>query len=497
MSEPTADRSADVADAVVDIAIVGSGFAGLGAAVRLAQAGRNDFVILEKGESLGGTWRDNTYPGCACDVQSHLYSFSFAPNPNWTRLFAQQPEIRAYLEDIADRYGLRARIRFRSTVVAAEWGGRHWTVRMADGTSITARVLVWGTGALHEPSIPDIAGLDEFAGTVFHSARWNHDHDLQGKRVAVLGTGASAIQFVPAIQPGVARLTVFQRTAPWVLPKPDRAVSPLWRRIYRAAPVVQKLQRALIYARNESLLTGFRKPRRMAVVEKFARGYLDRKFADRPDLKAKLTPDFTIGCKRILLSSDYYPALKQPNVEVVTEKVVRVTPTAVVTADGVEHEVDTIILGTGFKVADGLGRSVRITGRDGVDLADAWRSGMQGFLGTTVAGFPNLVTLTGPNTGLGHSSMIYMIESQTNYLLDALRLIDENGAVAIDTRGDRQDAFNATLQGEFAGSVWTQGGCASWYLDEHGRNRTLWPSHTFTFRRRTRKVRPADHELLA
>ncbi|GAA3105534.1 NAD(P)/FAD-dependent oxidoreductase [Pseudonocardia yunnanensis] len=493
MSQPTPDDAGEA----VDVAIVGSGFAGLGAAVRLAQAGRNDFIVLEKGESLGGTWRDNTYPGCACDVQSHLYSFSFAPNPDWSRLYARQPEIRAYLEGIADRFGLRARIRFRATVVAAEWSGRHWTVRLADGSSLTARVLVWGTGALHEPSMPDIPGLDEFAGTTFHSARWDHDHDLCGKRVAVIGTGASAIQFVPAIQPQVAGLTIFQRTAPWVLPKPDRTVRPLWQRIYRAAPVVQKLSRALIYARNESLLTGFLKPKRMALIEKFARAYLARTFADRPDLTAKLTPDFTIGCKRILLSSDYYPALTRPNVELVTEKVVRVTPTAVVTADGVEHEVDTIVFGTGFKVADGLGRSARIVGRDGLELADVWRDGLEGFLGTTVAGFPNLFTMTGPNTGLGHSSMIYMIESQLNYLLDALRLLDENGAVAIDTRRDRQDAFNATVQRRFAGSVWTEGGCASWYLDEHGRNRVLWPRHTFAFRRRTRKVRPSDHELLA
>jgi cation diffusion facilitator CzcD-associated flavoprotein CzcO len=358
-------------------------------------------------------------------------------------------------------------------------------------------VLVWGTGALHEPSMPDIPGLDEFGGTMFHSARWNHDHDLRGKRVAVIGTGASAIQFVPAIQPHVAGLTLFQRTAPWVLPKPDREVRPLWQRVYRAAPAVQKLSRALIYARNESLLTGFLKPKRMALIEKFARAYLGRTFAERPDLKAALTPDFTIGCKRILLSSDYYPALARPNVEVVTEKVVRVTPAGVVTADGVEHEVDTIIFGTGFKVAEGLGRSARIIGRDGLDLGEVWRDGFEGFLGTTVAGFPNLFTMTGPNTGLGHSSMIYMIESQLNYLLDALRLLDENGAVAIDTLRDRQDDFNATVQSRFAGSVWTEGGCGSWYLDEHGRNRVLWPRHTFAFRRRTRTVRPADHELLA
>jgi cation diffusion facilitator CzcD-associated flavoprotein CzcO len=354
---------------------------------------------------------------------------------------------------------------------------------------------VWGTGALHEPSIPEIDGLDEFTGTVYHSAQWNHDHDLRGRRVAVIGTGASAIQFVPAIQPEVAALTLFQRTPPWVLPKPDREIPAWLRRVYAAAPVVQKLQRAVIYGRNESLVGGFLKPSRMRVIEKFARAYLDRVFANRPGLKAKVTPDFTIGCKRILLSNDYYKALKQPNVDVVTEKIVGVTPTGVVTADGVEHEVDTIIFGTGFKIADGMSQ-VSVTGRDGVKLGDVWADGPEAFLGTTVAGFPNLFLVVGPNTGLGHSSMVYMIESQVNYLVDALRVLDEHGAVAIDTRRDRQETFNASIQRRLDGSVWSQGGCASWYLDENGKNRTLWPDYTFTFRRRTRKVRPADHELV-
>jgi cation diffusion facilitator CzcD-associated flavoprotein CzcO len=481
----------------VDVAIVGSGFAGLGAAVRLRGAGREDFLVLEKGDSLGGTWRDNTYPGSACDVQSHLYSFSFAPNPDWTRSFARQPEIRAYLERVADRFGLRDRIRFGAEVTAARWAGRHWELRLADGAQVHARAVVWGTGALHEPSVPDIPGLDEFAGTAFHSAQWRHDHDLTGRRVAVIGTGASAIQFVPAIQPQVASLTLFQRTAPWVLPKPDRPVPATLRRLYRAVPALQKLQRGLIYARNEALVGGFLKPRRMALIERFARAYLHRTFADRPDLEAKLTPDFTIGCKRILMSNDYYPALKQRGVDVVTEKIVRITPDGVVTADGVEHQVDTIIFGTGFAVGAGVGHSVPITGRDGVPLAAQEDGAVEGFLGTTFAGFPNLFVLVGPNTGLAHSSMIFMIESQLNYVLDALRLLEENGAVALDTRRDCQDAYNAALQRRLDGSVWTAGGCASWYLDDHGRNRTLWPGYTFDFRRRTRKVRPADHELLA
>ncbi len=479
----------------VDIAIVGSGFAGLGAAVRLSEAGRGDFVILEKGTSVGGTWRDNTYPGCACDVQSHLYSFSFAPNPDWTRTFARQPEIRGYLESITDRYGLRDRVRFGREITGCEWDGKRWEVRSAGGEVVHARAVVWGTGPLHLPSSPDIEGLDEFAGTVFHSSRWEHEHDLRGKRVAVIGTGASAIQFVPRIQRDVGTLTLFQRTAPWVLPKPDRPIPEVMRRIFRMFPVAQRLARAGVYARNEMLVGGFLKPARMKVIEKLARTYLDRMFADRPDLKAKLTPNFTIGCKRILMSNDYYKTLKRDNVEVVTDAIVRVTANGVVTADGVEHEVDTIIFGTGFRVGEGMG-DVAVTGRDGVKLSDVWAGGPEAHLGTTVSGFPNLFLMIGPNTGLGHSSKVYMIESQLSFLLDALRLVDAQGATAIDTLRDRQDAYNADVQRRLAGSVWMTGGCTSWYLDANGNNRTVWPGYTFDYRRRTRKVNPADHELV-
>ncbi|MBW0089703.1 NAD(P)/FAD-dependent oxidoreductase [Pseudonocardia sp. KRD-184] len=483
-------------DQTVDVAIVGSGFAGLGAAVTLAQAGRTDVVILEKGSSVGGTWRDNTYPGCACDVQSHLYSFSFAPNPDWTRTFARQPEIRAYLESIVDRFDLRGKLRFGREVTAMEWDGARWAVTTADGSVVHARAVVWGTGPLHLPSTPEIEGVEEFRGTVFHSSRWDHGHDLRGRRVAVIGTGASAIQFVPHIQREVASLTLFQRTAPWVLPKPDRPIPAPVRALYKRVPLAQKIQRSLVYARNEMLVGGFLKPARMKVIEAFARLYLDRTFADRPDLKATLTPDFTIGCKRILMSNDYYSALKQPNVHVVTDGITRVTPTGVVTADGVEHEVDSIIFGTGFRVGESL-RDVAVTGRDGVKLADEWADGPQAHLGTTVAGFPNLFLMIGPNTGLGHSSMVFMIESQTRFILDALALLDTHGATAIDTRRDRQDAFNAEVQRRLQGSVWNSGGCRSWYLDAAGNNRTVWPGYTFDYRRRVRKVHPADHELVS
>jgi cation diffusion facilitator CzcD-associated flavoprotein CzcO len=479
---------------MLDTLIVGSGFAGLGAAVQLDEAGRRDFLVLEKGDALGGTWRDNVYPGCACDVESHLYSFSFFPNPDWTRTFARQPEIRAYLEATADRYRLRDRIRFGVHVVGAEWDGTAWDVRTSDGATLRARFVLFGTGALHEPAVPEIEGLDRFAGKAFHSAQWDHSVDLAGKRVAVIGTGASAIQFVPAIAPAVAHLTLFQRTAPWVLPKPDRPVPASRRRMFRRFPPLQRLQRLSLYWRHEALVAGFLHPRIMKVVQRGAELYL-RRVLD-PPLRRQVTPDFTMGCKRILMSNDYYPALRRSNVRVETAGITRITESGVVTSDGVEHPADVIVFGTGFKVADGLA-TMNVTGRDGVKLADAWSSGPEALLGTTVAGFPNLFTLVGPNTGLGHSSMVFMVESQVNAVLDAMATVDRHRAVAIDTRPEAQASYNAELQERLSKAVWARGGCASWYLDEHGRNRTLWPGYTFTFRRRTRRLDPSRYELIA
>ncbi|GAA4691563.1 NAD(P)/FAD-dependent oxidoreductase [Pseudonocardia yuanmonensis] len=485
---------------MLDTLIVGSGFAGLGAAVKLDEAGRRDFLILEKGETVGGTWRDNVYPGCACDVESHLYSFSFFPNPEWTRTFARQPEIRAYLEATADRYRLRDRIRFGVHVTGAEWDGSAWDVRTDDGGTLRARYVLFGTGALHDPAVPEIEGLDRFRGTAFHSAQWDHGHDLTGRRVAVIGTGASAIQFVPEIASQVGHLTLFQRTAPWVLPKPDRPIPERTRRAFRRFPLLQRLQRLSLYWRHEALVLGFLHPAVMKVVQRLGLAYLHRVFAGDPELRKKVTPTFTMGCKRILMSNDYYPALRRENVAVETDRIARVTETGVVTVDAAgretEHEVDTIIFGTGFKVADGLAR-MNVTGRDGVKLADAWAEGPEALLGTMVAGFPNLFTIVGPNTGLGHSSMVFMVESQLNYVLDAMRTVDRHRAVAIDTRSESQAEFNAEIRRRLGKAVWARGGCASWYLDEHGRNRTLWPGYTFDFRRRTRKLDPGHHELVA
>jgi cation diffusion facilitator CzcD-associated flavoprotein CzcO len=481
---------------MLDTLIVGSGFAGLGAAVQLDEAGRRDFLVLEKGDALGGTWRDNVYPGCACDVESHLYSFSFFPNPDWTRTFARQPEIRAYLEATADRYRLRDRIRFGVHVVGAEWDGRAWDVRTSDGTTLRARFVLFGTGALHEPAVPEIEGLDRFAGTAFHSSQWDHTVDLAGKRVAVIGTGASAIQFVPAIAPAVAHLTLFQRTAPWVLPKPDRPVPASRRRMFRRFPPLQRLQRLSLYWRHEALVAGFLHPRIMKVVQRGAELYL-RRVLD-PPLRRQVTPDFTMGCKRILMSNDYYPALARPNVDVVTDGIVEVRPNSIVTRDAsgaeTEHEVDTIILGTGFQVSDPP-VAHRVFNSEGRSLADHWGTDVQAFRGTTIAGFPNAFILAGPNTGLGHTSQVFMIEAQIRYTMQALKYLCAQGLDRLEVRPQAQHSYNEMVARSMEGTVWVTGGCDSWYLNEEGRNTTLWPTFTWNFALRTRWFDPHNYDL--
>jgi cation diffusion facilitator CzcD-associated flavoprotein CzcO len=480
----------------VHIAIIGSGFGGLGMAIRLTRAGFDDYVVLERADDVGGTWRDNTYPGCACDVPSHLYSFSFAPNPDWSQAFSPQPEIWAYLRDCARRFGVLPRIRLGTEVLAAAWDGdrRRWRIETSRGP-LTADALVAAPGGLSEPSIPDLPGLAGFAGTAFHSAGWDHDHDLTGRRVAVIGTGASAIQFVPEIQPRVGALHVFQRTAPWVLPRKDRAISPLERRAYRAVPVLQRLSRAAIYGGREAFLLNFRHPRLARAVQRLALNHLRRSVPD-PALRARLVPDYTLGCKRILLSNDYLPALTRPNVEVVTDRIAEVRARSIVTADGRERPVDTIIFGTGFRVTD-LPIAGRIRGADGRTLTETWGGSMRAYLGTMIAGFPNLFMLPGPNTGLGHTSVVLMIEAQMGHILDALRLLRRRGLVALAPRPEVQAAYSDRIDARLAGTVWNAGGCASWYLDATGRNSVLWPGTTWAFRRRLARLRPDDYDLLA
>jgi cation diffusion facilitator CzcD-associated flavoprotein CzcO len=474
------------------VVIVGSGFAGLGMAIRLKQAGIEDFVILERADDLGGTWRDNSYPGCACDVPSHLYSFSFAPNPDWSRTFSGQQEIWAYLRRCAERHGITPHIRYGHEVTEAAWDedARRWELETTQGRW-AGEVLVAGMGALSDPSIPDLPGLDSFEGTVFHSATWDHAHDLAGERVAVVGTGASAIQFVPQIQPRVARLHLFQRTAPWVMPRPDRPLTPAERRVYRLLPAAQRAMRGGIYWARETFLLGFRHKRLAKLPERLARKHLRDQVPDA-ELRRRLTPDYTIGCKRILISDDYYPALMRPNVEVVTDPIREVRPRSIVAADGTEREVDAIIFGTGFHVTD-MAAADRVRGRDGRLLGEVWQGSPQAYVGTTIAGFPNLFMLVGPNTGLGHNSMVFMIESQLNYVMDCLRVMREHDLETVEVRPEVQATYNAEIQADMRGTVWTSGGCASWYLDANGRNTTLWPGFTWRFRQRTRRFDPADY----
>ncbi|MGA5730763.1 flavin-containing monooxygenase [Streptomyces seoulensis] len=481
----------------VRVAVIGSGFGGLGAAVRLRREGITDFVVLERAGSVGGTWRDNSYPGCACDVPSHLYSFSFAPNPDWPRTFSGQEHIRAYLERVADDFDLRPHLRFDSEVKLMTWDEDElrWHIETASG-SLTADVVVSATGPLSDPKIPAIPGLDTFPGRVFHSARWDHDYDLRGKRVAMVGTGASAIQIVPSIQPEVARLTVFQRTPPWVMPRMDRAIGSAERKLHQALPFTARLRRGLLWGIRELQVQAFTKrPDELGLVEQLAKRNMARAIKD-PALRAKLTPDYRIGCKRILLSSAYYPALARPNVDVVASGVTEVRGSTVIAADGTETEVDAIVFGTGFHVTD-MPIAERVVGVGGVTLAEAWKGGMEALRGGSAAGFPNWLSVIGPNTGLGNSSMILMIESQLNYLADYMRQLDTlGGRTALDARPAAVGRWNRRVQERMKRTVWNTGGCTSWYLDASGRNTTVWPGTTTEFRQATRRVDLTEYEVL-
>jgi cation diffusion facilitator CzcD-associated flavoprotein CzcO len=476
------------------IAIIGAGFSGLGMAIRLKQRGIKDFVLLEKRDDVGGTWRANTYPGCQCDVPSHLYSFSFAPNPEWSRTYSTQTEILDYLRDCARRFEILPFIRFGHVVETAAWDDENkmWVIDTSEGTW-TADVCIAAHGGLAEPSMPPIEGIDEFEGDLFHSADWDHASDLAGKRVAVIGTGASGIQIVPRIQPEVHGLYLFQRTPGWVFPHTDRPINEWERRLYRRWPAAQRLVRAGIYAIRETLVIALAKrPRLAGVLRQAARAHLAKQVRD-PELRRKLTPRYSPGCKRMLLSNDFYPALEQPNVELITTPIERAKGSSLFLADGREVEVDAIVCATGFHVTDNP-MAGRVIGRKGHSLAAQWEeTGLRAFAGTTVSGFPNLFLMTGPNTGIGHTSLLLMIEAQVDYVLECLGYMDENDAAMIEVRERVVDEFDEAVQRKMTTTVWTMGGCASWYLDKRGRNTTLWPDYTWRFRKLTRRFDPAGY----
>jgi len=476
--------------------VVGAGFSGLAAGIQLKRAGIHNFVILEKADGVGGTWRDNHYPGAACDVPSHLYSYSFEPNPRWQRAYGGQPEILAYLEHCATKYGLRPHLVLGARVVRAAFddASATWTVKLADGRALVGRALILGNGALHLPAIPELPGAASFAGRAFHSARWDHAFDLTGKRVAAIGTGASAIQFVPAIAPRVGKLSVFQRTPPWIVPKLDRAITGRERWAFEHVPGAHWLRRTGLYWLMESRVLGFAfAPRVNQLAEKLVLRHIARSVKD-PVLREQLTPDYRLGCKRVLISNDYYPALQRDNVELVTDAIARIEPAGIRTADGRLHELDAIVYGTGFKVVDYLS-AIQIVGAHGQTLEQAWQSSVRNFLGISVSGFPNLFLLMGPNTGLGHNSMIFMIEAQVHYAIEAILAMHRNGLAAIDVRPDVEQAFRAQLATRMKGTVWTSG-CSSWYMAPNGEV-LLWPGFTFDYWRRTRRIRLTDYEQRA
>ncbi len=480
-----------------DVLILGTGFAGLGMGIKLLEAGIDDFAILEKNEGVGGTWRDNNYPGAACDVQSHLYSFSFAPNPKWSRQFGEQAEILAYLEGVTDEYGLRPFIRFETEVVGARYHEARgiWSVETGSGETLRARAVVSGCGPLNRPMIPNIAGLDDFDGALFHSARWDHDVDLHGKRVAIIGTGASAIQVVPAIVDEVESLTVFQRTAPWVLPKPDRALTKMEKRLFERFPRTQWLARQGIYWSLEWRAALFTKaPKGLELLEGPARAYLKTVVPDA-SLRSKVTPKFRMGCKRILMSNEYYQALGRAHVEVVSEGIERVAGEGVITRDGARRDFDVVVFCTGFHASENVA-PFPIAGRRG-DLGELWDAeGAEAYKGTTVNGYPNLFLMIGPNTGLGHSSMVFIIESQIHYIVQALRMMRERRLKSVEVKKDAQDLYNVEIQKKMEDTVWATG-CQSWYQTRDGKNTTLWPGFTFAFRAMMRRFDADAYELIA
>jgi cation diffusion facilitator CzcD-associated flavoprotein CzcO len=479
---------------ILDTVIVGAGFGGLCAAIRLREAGNDSFVILEKGDDVGGTWNFNSYPGAACDVQSHMYSFSFEGNPNWSQRFAPQPEIKQYIDDVVAKRGIRPFVRFGQEVNDARFDEATalWTVRTKQGDSFTAKYFILASGPLHVPSFPAIKGLDRFKGKIMHSAQWDHSYDLTGKKVVSIGTGASAIQYCPAIAPQVQQLTVMQRTPAWVIPRDERSYLGIEKKLFARFPLLRKLHRARYYWSNEIRLAMNIHPLVARTLETLVKGFI-RLQVRSPELRQKLTPDYTIGCKRILISNQWYSMFNRPNVALVTEGIQEITERGVVTADGVEHAADCLVLGTGFIVDPRLYmKNFPVIGMQGRDLRQDWKHAAEAYLGTTVSGYPNMFQLVGPNTGLGHNSIIFIVEAQVHYIQECMKLIAEKRADYLDVKASAQQAFNAQIQRDLQGTVWTSG-CKSWYQQEDGKNTTLWPYTTAKFWLDTRKVKTGDY----
>lgn len=477
-----------------EIAVIGTGFAGICMGIKLLEAGIKDFVILEKANDIGGTWRDNTYPGAACDVSSHLYSFSFEPNPNWSRMFSGQKEIYNYLKGVVKKYGLESYIRYEHEVIGGsfdETSGK-WSVNISGKEDIKARFWINGMGPLNRPTFPEIQGREDFQGASFHSSEWDHSVDLKGKKVAVVGTGASSIQVTPSIAPIVEQLYVFQRTPAWIMPKPDRDMSGFEKKLFKALPFFQNLYRWRIYWVNEftAYILAY-KPKYTKFIKSLALRHMKKRMKDE-QLREKLTTNYMVGCKRILLSNDYYPAFVRPNVELVTDGIMQINETSITTQDGSQRDVDAIVYCTGFMAAE-FPAYFKVKGLNGKTLDDEWKTAPEAFLGTTVSGFPNMYLIVGPNTGLGHNSMIYMIEAQVTYIMDALKKARKANYKYMDVKKEHQEEYNKNLQEKLVGTAWDSG-CVSWYQTKAGKNTSIFPGFTFEFSRKTKKVNKDDYE---
>jgi cation diffusion facilitator CzcD-associated flavoprotein CzcO len=476
------------------VAVVGGGFGGVGAAAMLKRAGYDDVTVFERGERIGGVWHHNTYPGAACDIPSHLYEFSFAPNPRWSRRYAPQAEIQAYLEQIATTHGVRDRIRTSTEVLSARWDEPRdvWVLDTTAGTH-EASVLVTACGQLSVPSVPALPGLDSFAGPAFHTARWDHDVDLAGKRVAVIGTGCSAIQVVPAIQPMVAQVDVYQRSPGWTFPKMDFPYSARAQRLFERFPVLTRLDRASIFYFQELAAAAMTsQPWLRPLLRKIAKRRIDKAIPD-PALRAKVTPRDEIGCKRIMLTDDWYPTLTKRNVELIADRIAEITPNGVRTATG-ERPADVLVLATGF-ATHGFVAPMEITGAGGRRLSAAWADVPRAYLGLSVPEFPNMFLLYGPNTNGGSGSVVNTIEAGVNHVIAALRELDRADARRIEVTRAAADDFDRELRVALAGTVW-HSGCTNWYVDENGHDPNQWPWLWTTYRRRTAQLAPGSYELV-
>ncbi|MDT8409907.1 MAG: NAD(P)/FAD-dependent oxidoreductase [Wenzhouxiangellaceae bacterium] len=476
----------------LNIAIIGAGFGGIGLGARLAGRGERNFAIFDRAAGIGGTWWANRYPGCACDVPSHLYSLSFAPNPDWTRRFAPRAEIQAYLQRCTERFGLADRLVLETGIDSARWSehDRGWHLTDSHGRQWRADILVSAIGGLSRPAWPDIKGLEDFRGPVFHSQQWDGSVDLAGKHVAVVGTGASAAQFVPEIADRAGQLDVYMRSPQWILPRPDAAIGPARRRLYRRIPLLQKLVRLGIWLISEARVPGLAWSTRLAVFHRWlAARHLRRQVAD-PELRRKLKPGYDIGCKRVILSNTFYPALNREHVELVNIGIRRIEADSIVDAEGTRRPADVLILGTGFHATAPIPAGM-ITGRNGADLGALWKHGPEAWRGIAASGFPNLFMLMGPNTALGHNSVIVMIEAQIKFILRALAERRQGRFEVLEVDPKAQKSYNDWIQRKLSGTVWNSGGCSSWYLHpDSGRNTTLWPGFTWQYMRMLRRFNP-------